>query len=112
MKKIIYKLLISLLGQRKFYIILEAIVNKYYPYKILKFYRGKKCHSEYKEKTVVYMADGKLRHEGLSDILKGIVYTYYACLEKSYSFKIYFVHPFNIENFLEPNIYDCIDFCK
>ena len=60
------------------------------------------CH----EKMVIVMLDGKRHHGGLSDRLMGILTTFMVCKELGVQFRIYFVHPFQLENYLEPNLYD------
>lgn len=52
------------------------------------------------------MVDGKLHHEGWSDRLRGLLTTYCMCKELGIQFKLYFKHPFALENFLVPNLYD------
>lgn len=52
------------------------------------------------------MNDGRLLHGGLSDRLWGMVSTYKYCKETKSEFKIYFHHPFNLSNFLQPNDVD------
>lgn len=57
-------------------------------------------------KQVICMFDGRMHHGGLADRLRGIVSTYYVCKQKGYDFRIYFVHPFCLEDFLVPNKVD------
>jgi hypothetical protein len=58
------------------------------------------------QKTVIYMADGRVFIGGLSDRLRAIVSVYKLCKELDISFKINFTVPFNLSNYLLPNIYD------
>ena len=55
---------------------------------------------------VVFMADGKLKHGGLADRLRAMVSLYYYCKLVNVSFKAYFVSPFNLTEYLVPNVYD------
>ena len=57
-------------------------------------------------KTLVYMADGLTSHGGFSDRLRGIFSLYEYCQKNDIRFKIYFIHPFKLEDFLLPNHYD------
>ncbi len=57
-------------------------------------------------KTVVFMADGRMHHGGLCDRLKGIVSVYSVCKAMGLRFKIHFVSPFCLEEFLVPNEVD------
>lgn len=52
------------------------------------------------------MIDGKLRHGGLADRLYGILNTYAYCRSHNVEFKLYFVSPFDLSLFLQPNSYD------
>lgn len=54
-------------------------------------------------KTVVCMIDGKMKHGGLGDRIRGIISVYSVCKSLSLDFKIYFDSPFNILDFFIPN---------
>ncbi|MDB9028309.1 MULTISPECIES: glycosyltransferase family 2 protein [Parabacteroides] len=55
---------------------------------------------------IIYMADGKILHGGLSDRLCGLVSTYCYCKGHNISFKAFFHSPYDLEIFLQPNTYD------
>ena len=57
-------------------------------------------------KMVICMFDGKIEHAGMTDRLRGIVSSYYICKELGYDFRIHFVHPFQLVDYLEPNVID------
>lgn len=57
-------------------------------------------------KTVIYMADGRAFSGGLADRLRGIVSAYKLCKELNIAFKIHFISPFVLKDFLQPNSYD------
>ena len=57
-------------------------------------------------KRVVCIFDGKIRNGGLADRLRGIVSVYQICKEQNLEFKFVFTSPFNLSEFLEPNIID------
>lgn len=57
-------------------------------------------------KTVVYMANGFCNHAGLCDRLKGITTLYGWCKENGVNFRVFHVHPFNLSEYLTPNLYD------
>ena len=59
-------------------------------------------------KRVVCIFDGKIKNGGLADRLRGIVSVYQICKEQNLEFNIVFTSPFNLSDFLEPNI---IDWC-
>lgn len=77
---------------REFYFIL-----KYYLYKTQRYLI---------EPSVVLMADGKMRHGGLFDRLKGAISIYAISKAQKKQFSIYFVAPFRLEEYLVPNQYD------
>lgn len=58
------------------------------------------------QKQIICMLDGKRKHGGLADRLRGIVSTYYVAKKKGYDFRIYFVHPFPLLDYLVPNKVD------
>jgi len=68
-----------------------------------RFYTLKKG---YCKPFIIYMADGRLDHGGLTDRLKGIVSIYAYCKQNNREFKIHFVSPYNILCYLQSNIYD------
>lgn len=57
-------------------------------------------------KRVICIYDGKIRNGGLADRLRGIVSVYKVCKEQNLKFKIIFTSPFNLSEFIEPNIID------
>lgn len=59
-------------------------------------------------KMIIFMADGRKRHGGLADRLRGIISTYKYCLEHHIDFRIYFVSPFRLDQLLIPNEYNWI----
>lgn len=58
------------------------------------------------EKIVIAMFDGKKLHGGLADRLRGIISLYLLCKKYHIRFKIYFIYPFNLLDFFQPNSYD------
>lgn len=62
--------------------------------------------SKFNLKTFIAIFDGKTRHGGLSDRLRGIVSLYAYCKKNSINFKILHEHPFNLTDYLLPNKYD------
>lgn len=57
-------------------------------------------------KTVIFMVDGHIQHGGLCDRLYGLVSTYLFCKENNLDFKVWWKYPFDLELFLQPNIYN------
>ena len=72
----------------------------------LKYYNSEKSLPRDYTKTAVYMADGRVICGGLSDRLRGIVSVYKLCKQLNLAFKINFTSPFNLNEYLLPNIYD------
>ena len=63
-------------------------------------------------KRIVFMIDGKTLHGGLSDRLRGLFSTYYYCKKNGLSFKVYWVYPFKLQDYLMPSKVDwLIDKC-
>jgi len=55
---------------------------------------------------VVSVCNGAASHGGLVDRLRGAVSVYQLCREQGRTFKLHFVHPFPLTDYLEPNDYD------
>lgn len=70
---------------------------------LYKYYDSKSQRAKNEEQWIIYMADGKMHHGGLSDRLCGLVSTYCYCLEHHKIFKAYFKYPYELETFLLPN---------
>lgn len=69
-------------------------------------YSGDMPRTTNSEKEVIVMLDGKMQHGGISDRLRGIVSVYSICKEMGIRFRIHFVSPFPLEEFLEPSAVD------
>lgn len=62
---------------------------------------------------MVFKADGRFPHGGMFDRLKGAISVYAASQCIGREFKISFIHPFDLRDYLEPNEYDWkIDECN
>ena len=57
-------------------------------------------------KLIICMYDGRMDHGGIADRLRGAVSAYYVCREMGYDFRIFFNHPFRLDDYLVPNTYD------
>lgn len=69
-------------------------------------YQEDKPRAVNKRKQIIFMCDGRMHAGGLADRLRGIVSSYYVCKKLGYDFRIYFVHPFCLSDYLEPNKVD------
>jgi len=75
---------------------------------LLKYYNDKNIMFDQEEQLIIYMADGRKYHGGLTDRIRGIVSLYNFCFNNNIKFKIYFAHPFKLEEYLIPNKYNWI----
>ncbi len=83
---------------------LKNIICREIPF-IIKYYNHRsKCY--FIDSSMILMADGKMRHGGLFDRLKGIVSIYAISKVHKKKFSIFFVDPFRLEDYLVPNQYD------
>ena len=73
------------------------------PMLILKYYRPFTISRKKRTNRYIFMADGKFLHGGMFDRLKGIISIYAIAKAQGKDFKIHFVHPFFLENYLVPN---------
>lgn len=76
--------------------------------KLRKFYSSSASRSKSQDNLVIYMADGKMLHGGISDRLCGLISTYEYCLRHGKKFKVYFDSPYKLSEFLEPNHYNWV----
>lgn len=56
--------------------------------------------------SVVCMFEGNHSGGGLIDRLRGVVSTFQVCMATGQDFRLYFVHPFDLTDYLIPNTYD------
>lgn len=77
------------------------------PRLILRYYQPF-CFAKCRESssTNVLMVDDHVQHGGMFDCLKGIITLYAISKAQHKNFKIHFVSPFNLEDYLRPNEYD------
>lgn len=73
---------------------------------LMPFYSRKAAEPHNGQKTAIYMADGRVRHGGLADRLRGMTSLYSSCMELGIDFRIYFVSPFRLDTYLQPAAYD------
>jgi len=66
------------------------------------FYTQDAPKARNKQKQIICMYDGRMDHGGIADRLRGIVSSYYVCKQMGYDFRIFFNHPFLLEDYLEP----------
>lgn len=98
----ILRLLQKILGKKYYFPFLKFIGDRYLKWRISRNYIS--TNRKYKTSSmIVYMADGKANHGGLSDRLRGMVTLYSYCKEVGVEFKINFQSPFDLSEFLLPN---------
>ena len=77
--------------------------------KLSPYYSMEAPRAQNERKQVICMFDGRMHHGGLADRLRGIISTDYVCKQKGYDFRIYFVHPFCLEDFLDVHLYKIVN---
>lgn len=82
------------------------VVDLYKTAKLYKYYNFTPSGSSDMEKAIVLMVDGRLHHGGLSDRFSGIISAFRYSQLCGVDFKIYWIYPFRLEDYLEPNEYD------
>lgn len=89
------------------YLILLYDVAFREPRLILRYYQPF-CFAKWRESssTNVLMVDDHVQHGGMFDCLKGIITLYAISKAQHKNFKIHFVSPFHLEDYLCPNEYD------
>lgn len=71
-----------------------------------KYYKKDNIITTTPDKTLIYMLDGRAYSGGISDILRGILSMYKFSKEIGFNFKINFCFPYNLQDYLEPNLYN------
>ena len=61
------------------------------------------CDDGDSRQTLIFMADGKWMHGGLTDRLRGMASAYKFAKEHNLDFKIYHTSPFELQEILQPN---------
>lgn len=69
------------------------------------YYSDSNSHKS-SNKMIIFMTNSKLRSGGLADRLRGIVSVFDYCLKMNIEFKIFFIEPFRLSDYLIPNEYD------
>ena len=70
------------------------------------YYTANAPRAKNSRKQIICMYDGRMHHCGISDRLRGAVSAYYIARQMGYDFRIFFVHPFRLEDYLMPNEVD------
>ena len=78
----------------------------YKKYQLMKYYSIFKTNGKRFDKNLVLRIDGRVNHGGLCDRLKSAVIVYAICKANQIPFKLYFSHPFNLNDIIAPNKYD------
>ena len=81
--------------------------HKYEQDLVNKFYSVSPC-DELIERNVIVMIDGRQIHGGLSDRVRGICSVYGFCKENNIPFYINHIYPFNLQDYLQPNLVDWV----
>lgn len=88
------------------------IINHIFTHRLLPHYTSQSLGSSdtpIVSKSIIYMADGLIRHGGICDRIWGMVSAYdYFYKQNGMNFKIYFVHPYQLTDYLIPNCYNWI----
>lgn len=85
---------------------LRKSIDYYKTYKLRKYYNKNNTRAVNGKKQLIYMADGKILHGGLSDRLCGILSMYAYSKKYDLDFKAFFITPYTLSDILCPNEYD------
>jgi hypothetical protein len=66
------------------------------------YYSADAPRAKNEQKQIICMYDGRMDHGGIADRLRGAVSSYYVAKEMGYDFRIFFDHPFRLEDYLIP----------
>lgn len=72
-----------------------------------KYYKNRKDNiSSHFYKGIVFCVDGRVKHGGLADRFFGCLCVYALCKIEKCDFKLHYISPFRLEDYLQPNLYD------
>ena len=70
------------------------------------YYTTDAPHATNTRKLIICMYDGRMDHGGIADRLRGVVSSYDVARRMGYDFRIFFDHPFLLEDYLVPATVD------
>lgn len=70
------------------------------------YYTADAPHATNTRKQIICMYDGRMDHGGIADRLRGVVSSYDVAKRMGYDFRIFFDHPFLLEDYLVPATVD------
>lgn len=85
---------------------IRRIIDRIKEYKLHRYYKRNNALKNISKKQIIYMADGKMHHGGLSDRLCGIISAYNYSKQNGYDFRIYFNSPYSLEDILNPSLHN------
>ena len=86
--------------------LLRKSIDYFKTYKLRKYYNKSNVRADNDTTQLIYMADGKILHGGLSDRLCGILSMYAYAKKYGIGFRILYITPYNLSDILMPNEYD------
>lgn len=93
------------MGVKHYFIQLyDSLVRE--PKLIYKYYRPFCAGKKENKGRNIFMVDGRVGHGGMFDRLKGAISVYAISKVQEKDFRIYFNFPFELQKYLEPNVYD------
>lgn len=81
----------------------EHRFRRYVRRHLLPYYDDEAPRARNERKQVICMFDGRKQHGGLADRLRAMATAYCFCRDHGLDFRIHFVYPFRLEEYLEPN---------
>lgn len=103
--------LISLIKNRRMYYYYKLrrwLKDTYAFIKLKKFYNTNVPEAPNSSPLIIFMCDGHRHHGGLGDRLSGLISTYAYCKQHGKNFKIYWVSPYQLTDFLLPQKYNWV----
>ena len=85
---------------------IRKVIDRIKERRLHRYYDSQKKPAKNKDRMIIFMADGRMHHGGLTDRLCGLVSAYNYSKKHGYSFRAYFVTPYVLSDILLPAIYD------
>lgn len=106
-KFFLFYLIKKIFGETRFnWYFIRRIKEKNARKLLINLYSKKKSYTNEFSDAVINLFEGGISSGGLADRLRGILSTYYICKNKKLNYKLFFISPFKLEEFLVPAEYD------
>lgn len=88
------------------FLFVRRLIDRLKTFRLRKYYSSHCCRLYNTPQMLIFMADGRMHHGGLTDRLCGIISAYRYCKKHNIDFKINFVSPYKLSDIFKPASYN------